>query len=100
MDLNHQGPRLPTGSNSCRCAACGHYFGGVRAFEMHRDGPAGERHCLATSGMRDTQGQLLLRLNDKGYWVREYRDRTSKPLFASALEYGLRRSSQCADLCA
>ena len=66
--------KLPIGSNRCFCASCGAYFGGVRAFEMHRDGPAGDRRCLAPSGMSDRHGQPLLTLNEQGYWVRQYRE--------------------------
>ncbi len=66
--------KLPIGSNRCQCAACGEYFGGVRAFEMHRDGPAGDRRCLTPSGMSDRHGQPFLTLNEHGYWVRSYKE--------------------------
>lgn len=71
-------PKLPPGSNKCRCAPCGEYFGGVRAFDIHRSGPGGDRRCLAPSGMSDRQGRPLLTLNAKGYWVRAYGKQPAK----------------------
>ena len=62
--------KLQFGTNRCLCAACGHYFGGVTSFDMHRVGPADNRSCLAPCGVRDKQKQPLLQLNDRGYWVR------------------------------
>ena len=66
-------PKLKPGSNRCKCGARGTYFGGVRAFELHRTGPADDRACLAPSGVADRQGNTLLRLNDRGYWIRAYK---------------------------
>jgi len=79
--------RLRPGTNFCKCAACGAYFGGLRAFEMHRDGPAGERRCLALSGMRDGQEQPLLRLNGRGYWVRIFEKSSSPSFLPELVEY-------------
>lgn len=63
-------PKLPVGTNLCRCAGCGEYFGGERAFDLHRTGSheKRERRCLSQSGMRDAG----LSLNAKGYWSRAY----------------------------
>lgn len=66
-------PMLPPGSNFCQCAACGEYFGGVKAFELHRVGPATDRSCLAPSVVSDRKNRLLLRKNERGYWVRDYK---------------------------
>ena len=65
-------PQLPPGTNRCQCASCGHYFGGVRAFEKHRVrvGPAVDRACLDPGGVSDSHKQPLLRLTEQGYWVR------------------------------
>ena len=61
--------KLPHGTNRCKCSGCGEYFGGVRAFELHRVGQYPDRSCLAPSCVSDSQKQPLLRLNDRGYWV-------------------------------
>ena len=65
----HPDPKLPPGTNYCLCPSCGHYFGGVTAFDMHL-GPASDRACLAPGGMSDSHKQPLLRLSNRGYWVR------------------------------
>jgi len=65
-------PKLPPGTNYCKCAACGEYFGGVSAFDLHRVGAAGDRSCLHPSQVSNRRSESVLRLNDKGYWVSEY----------------------------
>ena len=60
-------PKLPFGTNYCRCSACGEYFGGVRAFDDHRVGPADDRACLDACGM----AAVGLTLNARGYWKRQ-----------------------------
>ena len=77
-------PKLPAGTNRCQCAACGEYFGGVRAFEVHRVGPTDDRACLAPAGMRDRQLRPLLRLNSRGYLVRIFDDVGRPPLRAAS----------------
>ena len=62
-------PKLPLGTNRCLCASCGHYFGGVRAFELHRVGPADDRSCLSPRRVSDRQKQPVLQLNKHDYWV-------------------------------
>ena len=62
-------PKLPPGTNYCKCAACGCYFGGVRAFEKHCIGPGADRTCLDPCRVSDRQKRLLLQLNNRGYWV-------------------------------
>ena len=64
-------PKLPLGTNRCLCASCGCYFGGVRAFELHRTrvGPAADRACLPPGGVRDKRNRPLLRLDKYDYWV-------------------------------
>lgn len=57
--------KLPPGTNRCRCAACGEYFGGVGTFDKHRVGHPAERSCLGRVQMRERG----LRINEKGYWV-------------------------------
>lgn len=71
--------RLRPGSNFCKCGACGAYFGGVRAFELHR-GPGGNRACFDPGGVSDRQGRPLLTLTEKGYWVRAYGKRQERLL--------------------
>lgn len=64
-------PKLPAGTNFCRCAECGAYFSTIRAFDEHRVGlhrVPGDRRCLQLGGMR-SRG---LRLNSQGYWTRGY----------------------------
>ena len=63
-------PKLRPGTNFCKCAACGEYFGGVKAFELHRVGSGRDRACLAPSVVRDKQNRPVLKLNDRGYWIR------------------------------
>lgn len=53
-------PRLPTGTNYCRCSVCGEYFGGVNGFERHRVNFT----CVDPT----THGLVL---NSRGYWVRQ-----------------------------
>lgn len=65
-------PKLPVGSNRCLCSACGQYFGGVTAFDLHRQGPANARNCADPSSLTSKNGKRLLSLNDRGYWVRAY----------------------------
>ena len=60
--------KLPIGTNRCRCSSCKEYFGGVRAFEIHRVGPPEERTCLSRSGMREAG----LSQDANGYWSRSY----------------------------
>jgi len=76
--INHSDPRLPTGTNHCRCTACGLYFGGVNGFDLHRTGPAQDRACLAPGDMRDKHNRPVFRFNNLGYWIRAYGDRPQK----------------------
>ncbi len=62
-------PKLPPGTNYCRCAACGEYFGGVSAFDLHRVGAAEDRACLPPAQVSNRQSEPVLRLNNRGYWV-------------------------------
>jgi hypothetical protein len=64
--------KLPFGKNYCKCTACGEYFGGVGAFDLHRVGAGADRACLAPSAVANKEKQTLLRFNDRGYWVRSY----------------------------
>lgn len=59
-------PRLPHGSNFCRCPSCGEYFLNERAFDRHRTGSheTGDRRCTATPHMSDAG----LELDPRGYW--------------------------------
>lgn len=60
-------PKLPAGSNFCRCAGCGEYFRNVRAFDAHRVGeygPTGDRGCMTTPRMQEA-GLLV---DSRGYW--------------------------------
>ncbi len=61
--------KLPHGTNRCKCSGCGEYFGGVRAFELHRTGTYPDRVCLPPSCASNGHKRPLLRLNDLGYWV-------------------------------
>ena len=66
----HPDSKLPPGTNYCLCPSCGAFFGGVRAFELHRVGPTNDRSCLAPGGVPDSHKQPLLRLSNRGYWGR------------------------------
>ena len=72
MIVARSDPKLPVGSNKFQCASCSEFFGGIRAFEIHRAGPHGDRRCLTPSGTSDKHGRPLLGLNSSGYWVRSY----------------------------
>ena len=64
------GPKLPVGTNLCRCPTCHEFFGGVGAFECHRTGghENRDRACLGRSAMPGAG----LQLNSRGYWVRAF----------------------------
>ena len=64
-------PRLPVGSNFCKCSGCGEYFGGVTTFDLHRRGRE-NRACVPPSDVTDKEKRPLLHQNDRGYWVRQY----------------------------
>lgn len=63
-------PMLPAGTNYCLCVPCGAYFGGERAYALHRVGPVGNRACLPPHGMREAG----FRLDPSGYWRRQAPD--------------------------
>ena len=69
---NQADPKLPPGTNYCRCSACGTYIGGLVTFDLHRVGPADDRSCLPPGEVRDKHGRPVLRLNARGYWVRRF----------------------------
>ena len=73
--INQSDVKLPPGTNFCKCGSCGSYFGGVGAFDLHRYGNSKDRACLPPSEVSDGQNRPLLRLNDRGYWVRDYQVR-------------------------
>ena len=66
-------PKLKPGTRFCQCAACGRYFGGVAAFDMHRVGPMNNRKCADPASLVTKRGgKRKLWLNDRGYWVGDY----------------------------
>ena len=65
-------PMLPIGTNYCQCSVCGEYFGGVTTFDLHRRGRV-DRVCLPPSDVTDREGNGILRKNDKGYWIRNFK---------------------------
>ncbi len=45
-------PRLRVGSNRCRCAQCGRFFGSVTGFDKHQQrAPDGNARCLSENEM-------------------------------------------------
>ncbi len=62
-------PKLPVGTNYCKCAACGEYFTNVANFDMHRRGEAEKRHCVDPSTLIRKNGNVRLTLNPRGYWA-------------------------------
>lgn len=68
---NSADPMLPVGTNYCLCRACGAYFGGVGAFDLHQSG-ASPVVCLPPSEVTDRHGRKLLRQDERGYWRRSY----------------------------
>lgn len=62
-------PQLGVGKNTCQCADCSTYFGGVGSFERHlvRD-PESEQaiQCLNADGMR----AIGMVENPHGVWLR------------------------------
>ena len=71
-------PKLPAGTNRCQCGSCNAYFGGVRAFEVHRVGPPDNRRCLVPASASDRHGRPLFKLDRNGYWV-QTRNGFNKP---------------------
>ena len=65
-----QDPKLPIGTNFCKCAACGEYFTNETNFDMHRRENAGTRYCTHPSELLTKAGKARLSLNAKGYWAR------------------------------
>jgi hypothetical protein len=64
-------PKLPLGTNRCKCNACGRYFGGVGGFDLHQqDDGAGRTVCQDPATVVDRHGRRLL-VEKKGYWVRD-----------------------------
>jgi len=65
-------PKLPTGTNYCRCSACGEYFNSVVAFEKHRIGVhrIKGRKCRSKAQMK-ARGMSV---NHKGYWITQKYD--------------------------
>jgi len=62
-------PRLT--STVCECAACGEFFGGTRAFDMHRYTTADDRRaCRSRDWMHDT-----FRLDERGIWRQQTSER-------------------------
>lgn len=59
-------PKLPLGTNYCKCSACQLHFGGESAFNTHRVGPMESRRCMTTAEMREAG----LALSARGYWGR------------------------------
>ena len=57
-------PKLPVGTNFCKCSACGAYFYSVKAFDTHRVGPYVDRRCMTDAEMPNA----ALSLTEKGYW--------------------------------
>ena len=70
-------PKLKPGSNKSRCAACGEYFGGVTAFDIHRVDPYLDRSCMPQSVMSERG----LHKNSRGIWVRQYGDNRKCALY-------------------
>ena len=68
MDSLMDDPMLGIGEHQCLCSGCGAYFGGVRAFDMHRVGVHPERVCLDESSMAEKG----LHKDGKGYWRQSY----------------------------
>ena len=62
-------PKLPAGTNFCKCAACGEYFTTVANFDLHRRGDGITRACADPATLLKKDGSARLRLNGKGYWA-------------------------------
>jgi hypothetical protein len=67
--LSMSDPKLSVGTNFCKCAACGRYFTGPTAFDIHRFGEPEKRVCRDPSKILDKDRKPRLRLNDRGYWA-------------------------------
>lgn len=55
---------LRQGSQACFCRSCGVAFRSVRAFDVHRYGPAADRRCYTTPRMPE-RGLVL---DARGFW--------------------------------
>ena len=66
-------PMLPFDTKYCKCPSCGAYFGGAKAFDMHRVrgrvGSGEDRGCQPPSSVADKHGKPKLKMNNRGYWV-------------------------------
>ena len=58
-------PKLPPGTNYCRCGGCGEYFKSPSGFDKHRVTDKGERRCLTVIEMF-AEGMSK---NERGYWI-------------------------------
>ena len=65
VDSSGSDPKLPIGSNRCRCSGCARYFSSVASFDAHRVGDGDARRCLSDREMT-SRGMAI---NEKGYWV-------------------------------
>lgn len=63
-------PKLKLGTAYCLCRTCGSYFGGVASFDLHRRDMA----CLPPGDVADRKGRALLKLTERGYWVKSLSD--------------------------
>jgi hypothetical protein len=69
--INHRDPKLPLGSDKCRCMACGLYFNSTFAFDGHRIGRIGlDRRCRTGDQLK----ALGWCLSSTGHWITEARD--------------------------
>lgn len=58
-------PKLPHGTNRCKCVACGLYFSSVWTFDRHRVGDYTARRCLRAEEMA-LKGWFLA---PSGHWT-------------------------------
>lgn len=74
MSINERDPKLPHGTDKCRCMTCGEYFNSTFAFDAHRIFTSKEavqakdyarRACLSGEAMR-ARGMAI---SATGHWV-------------------------------
>jgi len=69
---NKNDPKLPYGSNYCKCVACGEYFTSDSTFRLHRVDDADSisgRACRDPAKILDKTRKPRLRLTPSGHWA-------------------------------
>ena len=73
-DAHFSDDKLRPGANRCRCATCGEYFNGEKAFDMHRIGEyptkLGQKSTRRCRTWKEMIERGMVKSAD-GYWITE-----------------------------